>query len=208
MRCLLIVDMQNDFMSSGTLPVPEGDQIISLINQLMPKFSLIVATQDWHPLNHVSFAKNHPKKKAGDIIQIKGKKQTLWPVHCVQGTKGAELVLELNKQPIAALFKKGVDTDVDSYSAFFDNAKVRSTGLHQYLMSRKIKEIYVAGVATEYCVFFSILDGLDLGYKVHLIIDGCRGIYPKDVKQAVETMNKKGAKILFSQAINFNGDLF
>jgi nicotinamidase/pyrazinamidase len=203
MKTLLIVDLQNDFMPGGALAVPDADQIVPIINKLLPHFDLILATQDWHPENHVSFAVNHPGKKVGDRIEVQGVTQILWPVHCVRNTKGAELVSTLQKERIASLFYKGTDKLIDSYSAFFDNAHKRSTGLYDYLASRNIEEIYVAGVATDYCVLYSVLDALKLGLQVHVITDACRGInlYPGDVEAAFATMSAKGAKIVTSDAI-------
>jgi nicotinamidase/pyrazinamidase len=148
--------MQNDFMPRGALPVPNGDAIIPLINQLIDKFPHVIATQDWHPLDHVSFAANHPGKKPGEFIEVKGIKQILWPTHCVMHTKGAELVPSLKKEKIASIFYKGSDKWVDSYSAFFDNARLRKTGLEDYLKKRGINELYIVGVATDYCVLYSV----------------------------------------------------
>ncbi len=203
LKALLIVDMQNDFMPGGALPVPHGDEIIPIINQLMPHFSLIVATQDWHPSDHVSFASNHPGKKPGDIIEVRGIKQILWPVHCVRNTKGAELVSSLQKQPISSIFYKGSDKWVDSYSTFFDNARLRATGLEEYLKTRQVKEIYIVGVATDYCVLYSVLDALDLGFKVRVIKDACLGInlQPGDQAAAVARMKNAGASLIDSHQI-------
>lgn len=201
MKALLIVDMQNDFMPGGALPVPDGNAIIPILNKLIPHFSHVYATLDWHPVDHVSFASNHPGKKTGDTIEIKGIKQILWPVHCVRNTKGAELVSSLNKEKITSNFYKGTDKDVDSYSTFFDNARKRSTGLDEYLQSRGIKELYIAGVATDYCVLYSVLDALELGFKVTVIKDACRGINlaPHDVEKAFSLMKEKGAQLIFAK---------
>lgn len=195
--------MQNDFMPGGTLAVPNADKIVPVINQLMPHFSLVVATQDWHPQDHVSFAPNHSEKKPGDVVDIKGIPQILWPVHCVRNTRGAELVSTLDKDKIESLFYKGTNKWVDSYSAFFDNARQKSTGLHDYLVSRVVKEIYICGVATEYCVLYSVLDALELGWEVHVIVDACKGINLRsgDVDAALETMRSRGAKLTTSKAI-------
>ncbi|HEY2811237.1 MAG TPA: bifunctional nicotinamidase/pyrazinamidase [Rhabdochlamydiaceae bacterium] len=195
---LLIVDMQNDFMSKGALGVPGAEELIPLINQLVKKFSLVVASQDWHPLDHVSFAKNHPGKKVGDVISVKHQDQVLWPVHCVRQTKGAQLVTELHKESIACYFYKGTDTHIDGYSAFFDNAHVKSTGLGDYLKNRHIKEIFLAGVATDYCVLHSTLDAIELGFCVFVIADACRAInlHRGDEERAFVLMREKGAKIV------------
>lgn len=203
MKALLIVDLQNDFMPGGSLPVPGGNEIIPVINTLAHKFSHIFATQDWHPADHVSFASNHLGKKPGDTTQVKGVKQILWPVHCVRNTKGAELVSALNKEKITSIFYKGTDKWVDSYSTFFDNARERSTGLDEYLQTRGIKEIYIVGVATDYCVLYSVLDALELGFQVTVVQDACRGINlaPQDVEKAFQLMKEKGAKLLLSKEI-------
>ncbi len=200
---LLIVDMQNDFMPGGPLGVPGADEIVPILNKLMPHFSLVVATQDWHPADHTSFAKNHPGKKVGDRVEVQGISQILWPVHCVRNTKGAELVSGLNKDKISSIFYKGTDKLVDSYSAFFDNIHRRATGLYDYLESRDVEEIYIAGVATDYCVLYSVLDALEFGLQVHVISDACRGIdlYPGDVEAAFTKMVERGAKITPSSAL-------
>lgn len=195
---LLIVDMQNDFMPGGSLAVPEADRIVPLLNTLMPQFAHVLATQDWHPQDHVSFRENHPGKNVGDVVDAQGISQILWPVHCVRNTHGAELVSELNKEKIEAIFYKGTDKWIDSYSAFFDNARRKSTGLFDYLASRSVREIHIAGVATDYCVLYSVIDALDLGLGVTVLKDACRGInlYPGDVERAYSEMIAKGAKII------------
>src|SRR3954468_12732007 len=152
MNALIIVDVQNDFVPGGALPVPEGDKVLPVINNLQPKFDLVVATQDWHPASHGSFAANHPGKKPGDVIQLKGLPQILWPVHCVQNTTGAAFVPTLDAKRIAKVFPKGTDPQVDSYSGFFDNGRQKATGLAEYLKQRGVTELYIVGLATDYCV--------------------------------------------------------
>ncbi len=203
MKTLLLVDLQNDFMPGGPLGVPEADKIIPLINNILPKFSLVVATQDWHPADHASFASNHPGKKPGDLVEVQGIEQILWPTHCVRSTKGAELVAGLRKEMIANIFYKGTDKSIDSYSAFFDNARRKSTGLFDYLKSNGVKEIYICGVATDYCVLYTTIDALDLGLSVFVISDACRGIdlYPGDCESAFASMVQKGAKLIPSTAL-------
>ena len=197
MRALLVVDMQNDFMPGGPLGVHDADQIVPLINQLSAQFPLTVATQDWHPADHCSFASNHPQKKPGDVVQINKIEQILWPVHCVRFSRGAELVQTLNKEAISSVFYKGTDRLIDSYSAFFDNARGKSTGLEEYLKTRNVSDLYLAGVATEYCVLYSAFDAVDLGFSVVVIADACRPInlHPSDEKRAFEAMAAKGVKI-------------
>ncbi len=198
MKALIIVDMQNDFMPGGALGVPGADTLIPIINALIPKFDYVVASLDSHPLDHVSFASNHPGKKPGDVIEVDGGSQVLWPVHCVQGTFGAELVDGLHKEKIAAFFYKGTDKDVDSYSAFFDNLRQRATGLAEELKSRGVTDVYFVGVATEYCVLYSTLDAIDLGFSVHVIAEACRPInlHPHDEQLALAGIAAKGGKIV------------
>ncbi len=197
MPALLIVDMQNDFMPGGALAVPHADEIIPLINALIPKFSLVVATQDWHPADHASFAANHPGKHPGEVVQVKGIDQILWPIHCVRNTRGAELVAGLDKEKIEAVFYKGTDKWIDSYSAFFDNQHGKSTGLGEYLTSRKVKEVTIVGVATDYCVLYSAIDAADLGFSVTVMQSVCRGINlkPTDVENSFHAMAAKGVKL-------------
>jgi len=202
-RALIIVDMQNDFMPKGPLGVPHADEIIPILNHLIPKFSHVIATQDFHPANHKSFVTSHPGKNAGDIVLVQGVEQVLWPVHCVRNTRGAELVSTLEKTEIESIFYKGTDEWIDSYSAFFDNARRKSTGLYDYLVSRKITELFIAGVATDYCVLYSVIDALDLGFTVFVIKDCCRAINlsPEDEQEAYLTMQEKGAHILSIQEV-------
>jgi nicotinamidase/pyrazinamidase len=200
---LIMVDLQNDFCKGGSLAVPDGDAIIPIANQLQAHFDVVIATQDWHPEDHVSFAANHPNHKVGDIIEVHGLEQILWPVHCVQGTKGAELHPQLDKTRIQKYFQKGIDKTIDSYSAFFDNEHLRTTGLADYLMEQKINEIYIIGLATDYCVKFSCMDAVYCGFNTHIITDACRGIdlTPGDVKEALEEMRDEGVQILKAKDI-------
>lgn len=197
MKALLIVDMQQDFMPGGALPTKGADKLVPFINQLMNDYSLVIATKDWHPKNHMSFAENHPGKQMGDIIEVEGIDQILWPVHCVQGTKGADFVSGLNEQKIRRIFYKGVDRAIDSYSTFYDNAKLRETGLASYLRQHQVDEIVIVGVATDYCVLYSVLDALELGFKVTVLTKGCRPINqrPGDEMKALAKMKEKGAII-------------
>ena len=202
-KTLLIVDMQKDFMPGGALGVPDADRIAPLLNRVMPRFPLVLATQDWHPADHASFDTSHPGKHAGDMVTVQGIPQILWPVHCVQDTKGSEFVAGLNQQPIKTVFYKGTDKWIDSYSAFFDNAREKSTGLDDYLKAKNIKELYIAGVATDYCVLYSVIDALDLGYTIFVLVDCCRGINldPQDVEDSLATMLEKGANIIQSTVL-------
>ena len=149
---LILVDLQNDFLPGGALAVPHGDEVIPLANELLRRFDVVVATKDWHPSDHGSFAANHKGKKPGDRIILDGIEQILWPVHCVQNTQGAEFAPLFDTSRIAQVFHKGTERNIDSYSTFFDNAHRRHTGLAHYLEKRSIKEIYLMGLALDYCV--------------------------------------------------------
>lgn len=200
---LILVDIQNDFCPGGSLAVNDGDKIISIVNKLENKFNLIIATQDWHPDDHISFAVNNPGKKVGDLIDINGEKQVLWPVHCTQNSKGAEFVESLDKSKITKVFKKGTDKMIDSYSGFFDNDHKKSTGLGEYLKSENVENVYIVGLATDYCVKYTTLDALSLGFKTNLVLDACRGVNlnPDDVKKALEEMKNAGANIITSKEV-------
>ena len=191
---LILVDIQNDFLPGGALAVPEGDKIIPIVNRLQATFPLVVATQDWHPSNHGSFAANHPGKKVFEQIQLNGLPQTLWPVHCVQNTRGAELAPGLNRERIAKIFPKGTDAGIDSYSGLFDNGHRKSTGLGEWLEAQGVTEVFVCGLATDYCVKFTALDAAQMGFKTSFIEDASRGVnlQPNDVKNAIGEMNRAG----------------
>lgn len=202
-RALILVDIQNDFMPGGALPVAGGDEIIPIVNKIEQQFYLVVATQDWHPVNHGSFAVNHPGRQPGDIIELAGLTQVLWPAHCIQNTGGAAFAPGFDSRCIMKIFQKGVDPLIDSYSTFFDNAHRRSTGLADYLKDQKVSEVYIMGLATDYCVKYSVLDACQLGFKVYVITDGCRGInlQPGDVEQAIAEMQAAGAIMISSNTI-------
>jgi nicotinamidase/pyrazinamidase len=200
-RCLVIVDVQRDFCPGGALPVPEGDQVVPVINRLLRRFDRVAATQDWHPPGHLSFAANHPGRKPGEVIQLAGLEQVLWPVHCVQHTPGAEFHPDLDRSRIQAVFRKGVDPEVDSYSGFFDNGRRRSTGLDEYLRREGVEEIYICGLATDYCVRWTALDAVRLGLRSWVIEDACRGVElrPGDVAAAWQEMIQAGVHLILSQ---------
>src|SRR5688572_23285646 len=165
---LILVDLQNDFIPGGALAVPRGDEVIPTANRLAAKFDLVVATQDWHPAGHHSFAAAHPGKKVGDVVDLHGLPQVLWPVHCVQDTRGAAFAPGLDVSRIDHVVRKGTDPDIDSYSGFFDNGHRKATGLHEYLTRRGVRHAYVMGIATDYCVKFTVLDARQLGLDVTL----------------------------------------
>lgn len=197
-KALLLIDLQNDFMPGGTLPVADGLACIDAANSAQRYFRIVIATKDWHPEHHLSFAENHPGKKPGDIIELDGLCQTLWPMHCVQNTAGAALSKNLNQSNIQHVVTKGQDIKVDSYSAFFDNAHRHTTGLGHYLNYRAIDELYLLGVATEYCIKYSAIDSANLGIKTNVIIDGCRGIglTPHDIPNAEVEMQDHGVRLV------------
>lgn len=206
-KALILVDLQNDFCAFGALAVDEGNLVIPIANQLMNEFELIVATQDWHPANHGSFAANHPWRKPGQVIELHGLQQVLWPIHCVQDSFGAEFVKELNTEKITKIFPKGTDPEIDSYSGFFDNGHRKATGLGDYLKEQAVSEVYVMGLATDYCVKFTALDALELGFKTYLILDGSRGVNLQDgdVDKAVEEMKDKGVSIINAKDVLITG---
>lgn len=197
MRAFIIVDMQNDFCPGGALAVPEGDRIIPVINTLQRRFDLIVATQDWHPKDHLSFAKTHGRK-IHDQIMLDGILQTLWPEHCIEGTSGAEFVKGLNMDKVSKVIQKGIDKTIDSYSGFFDNGHKRSTGLADYLKKENVKDVYITGLATDYCVKHTVIDSIRLGFNTFIVPEACRGVNlrPDDSEKALEEMRKAGARIV------------
>jgi len=203
MNCLIIVDVQRDFCPGGALPVPEGNQVVPVINRLMRRFDRVVATQDWHPPGHLSFAANHPGKKPGDVILLGGLEQVLWPVHCVQHTPGADFHPELDRSRIHRVFQKGTDPEIDSYSGFFDNGRRRSTGLEQYLRGEGVEEVYICGLATDYCVRWTALDAVRLGFTTYVIEDACRGVNlrPGDVAAALDQMRQAGVQLISSRLL-------
>lgn len=173
---LLVIDVQNDFCPGGALAVTEGDLIIPRINGLMGDFSCVVLTQDWHPAEHSSFAANHAGRDAFTQVEMPYGPQTLWPVHCVQGTRGAEFHPDLQTGPAHLTIRKGFRAGIDSYSAFFENDRKTATGLHGYLTERGVKNLTLVGLATDYCVAYSALDAAGLGYHVTLLQGACRAI--------------------------------
>ncbi len=202
-KALILVDLQNDFLPGGALAVSRGDEVIAVANLLQLHFDRVVATQDWHPADHGSFAASYPGKAPGQLVELGGQPQILWPVHCVQGSPGAELAPGLERPKIEKVFFKGVDTRVDSYSAFFDNAARRSTGLGEYLRRTGVGEVFLLGLATDYCVQFSALDAVKLGFVTHVVEDGCRGVELTvgDSDRAFETMQRAGVEIVHSGEI-------
>lgn len=200
---LIIVDVQNDFIPGGALEVREGDQIIPIINSIQGKFKHVIATQDFHPAEHGSFASQHAGKKPGEFVVLGGLNQILWPDHCVQGTFGTEFHRELDQTTWEAIFQKGKNPEVDSYSGFFDNARRGDTGLNDYLKRKGIDTVYVCGLALDYCVKFTALDANSLGFRTVLIEDACRAVNlsPEDGKKAVQEMKNSGIEICTHQEL-------
>jgi nicotinamidase/pyrazinamidase len=198
MSALILVDIQNDFLQGGTLAVLLGNDILPLVNQLMSyPFKKILATKDFHPKNHVSFASTH-QKPLFSTLKIEGVEQHLWPDHCVQNTFGSELSADLNQEKIERIFLKGTDRSVDSYSAFYDNAHLKSTGLATYLKENHITDVYLVGLATDYCVKFTALDAVKEGFNTFVILEGCRGvnIQKDDSKNALKQLQDLGVHIV------------
>ena len=194
---LLIIDVQNDFCPGGSLAVEAGDEVVPVINRLLPSFSRVVATQDWHPPDHVSFASAHPGRKLLDVVDAGGIEQVLWPDHCVRGTRGAEFHPRLETGRIGLLLRKGMRPELDSYSAFFENDHRTDTGLRHYLKGVRIRDVFVCGLATDYCVFSSAMDARKLGFRVTLIRDACRGVGFPDgsVERAISALLKAGVQL-------------
>jgi len=204
MKSLVVVDLQNDFCAGGPLAVPGGEEVVPVVNRLLPRFDRVAFTQDWHPADHCSFAANHSGKSPGEVISWDGLEQLLWPVHCVQGTSGARLHPGLDREVMdrvgAKTIQKGVDPNVDSYSGFFDNGRRQATGLDEYLREQGVEEVYICGLATDYCVKFTALDAVSLGWKTFLIADACRGVELQegDIERALDEMRQAGIVVVQS----------
>lgn len=203
MKTLIIIDVQNDFIPGGALAVPKGDEVVPVINSLQEKFDLIIATQDWHPEEHASFAANHHEKKEFESIDLDGIPQVLWPKHCVQGTNGAEFHPDLKTSKIEVIFRKGMNAEIDSYSGFYDNAHLKSTGLTGYLKEKGATEIYFCGLAAEFCVYFSVKDALDEGFSAFLIEDATRALDKAAFEEAKIDVLRKGGKVISSKELLF-----
>ncbi|TWU10954.1 bifunctional nicotinamidase/pyrazinamidase [Allorhodopirellula heiligendammensis] len=196
MNALILVDLQNDFLPGGALAVPRGDEVIEIANRLMPRFDIVAATQDCHPPDHLSFAREHAGKSVGDSIDLDGLPQVLWPVHCVAKTLGCEFPTRLQSALITKVFPKGTDRRRDSYSGFYDNGGIVATGLADYLQRVGVQDVYVMGLATDYCVRATAIDAAKLGLTTYLIEDGCRGVdlSPGDCDRAISEMEEAGVR--------------
>lgn len=204
MDALVLVDIQNDFCPGGALAVPQGDDVVRVANRLARSFDVVVATQDWHPADHGSFAANHPGHEPYQVIDLDGLEQVLWPVHCVQGSSGADFHPDLATGRVTRVFQKGTDPAVDSYSGFFDNGRRASTGLADWLRDQGVSGVYVLGLATDFCVRFTALDAVDQGFDAYLVEDGCRGVglRPGDVDAAVRAMADAGVRVVTSSEVD------
>lgn len=203
MRALVLVDLQYDFCPGGALAVPHGDETLAVARRLIPRFDTVVATQDWHPADHASFAVNHPGTAPGQVIDLDGLPQVLWPPHCVQDTRGAALHDSIDPARLTAVIRKGEDPRIDSYSGFFDNGRRKATGLGDWLAQRGVRQLYVLGLATDYCVKFTVLDARSLGFDVWVVEDGCRAVElaPGDGERAFTAMRDAGATVIPSGTI-------
>ena len=199
-HALLVVDIQHDFLPGGALAVSEGDQVIAVANSMMDRFPLVVATQDWHPAAHKSFAVNNGDKSPGEVIELHGLTQVLWPQHCVQGSHGAAFAQDLHSARFDAVFQKGTDVDIDSYSGFFDNGKRKDTGLADYLRSKGVTQVFVLGLATDYCVKYTAVDAHEQGFQTSVIRDGCRAVNlnPDDEQKAYAELEAMGIALVSS----------
>lgn len=204
MRALLLVDLQNDFFPGGALGIPGAESILPVINHLLEEdWDLIIATQDWHPKDHLSFASQHPSKKPGDHVKVCGIDQILWPDHCIQGTDGAEFHQGWDFSKVERVFHKGQNRLIDSYSAFFDNDHYQGTGLVDFLIKEGVDTLYIAGLATDYCVKYSVLDALKLHFNVTVVVDGCKAVNlsPHDEERVLKELKDKGAQIKLSSEV-------
>lgn len=196
MKALIIVDVQYDFLPGGSLEVPRGDEIIPIINNIQKDYDLVVATQDWHPAEHLSFASQHGGKLPFEQIDLQGLDQILWPDHCVQESYGSEISEELNTSRIEAIFRKGMDPNIDSYSGFYDNGKRKDTGLSGYLKARKIDEVHVCGLAADFCVYFTAMDSIAEGFKTSIISKATKAIDKGEFMEKKNTFIQAGGTLI------------
>ncbi|MUP45228.1 bifunctional nicotinamidase/pyrazinamidase [Gramella sp. BOM4] len=203
MKVLIVIDVQNDFMPGGALAVPDGDEIVPVINGLMEKFELVIATQDWHPAGHSSFASSHKGASEFEVIKLDGLDQVMWPDHCVQGSTGAEFHKDLKTNKVEAIFRKGTNPKIDSYSGFYDNAHLKSTGLAGFLKEKNAEELYFTGLAADYCVYFSMKDAIEEGFSSVLLEDATRALKREEFEKAKLDLLRRGGRIMKSSELNF-----
>ena len=201
MKTLLLIDIQNDFIPGGSLEVSGGDEIIPVVNDLQQKFDLVVATQDWHPKNHMSFASNHDGKEPFEKIELHNMEQILWPDHCVQNSEGAEFHPDLHTKKVEAIIRKGMDPEIDSYSGFYDNGHKISTGLAGYLKEKGAGDLYFCGLAADVCVYYSIKDALKEGFSATLIEDATRALDDEKFAEMKKELQEKGMKVTNSSSL-------
>lgn len=199
---LIVVDVQNDFCPGGALAVGDGHHVVPLANRLMARFHRAVVTQDWHTPEHASFAIAHPGRHPFETVEVAYGPQTLWPVHCVQGTQGAEFHPDLDLTKVELVVRKGFDPQIDSYSAFFENDRMTPTGLGGYLRERGMRRLFLARLATDYCVAYSALDAIRLGFEIVVVLDACRGIdLDGSLEAALDAMSRTG--VSFASVADF-----
>lgn len=198
MKALILVDVQRDFMPGGKLPVEDGDRILPVINSIVERYPLVAVTQDWHPPGHRSFASSHPDRKPLDKIELDGLEQTLWPDHCIQGSHGADFPDALDLKPAAAIFRKGTDPAVDSYSGFYDNGHRRKTGLAEWLRGMAVDEVHVAGLAAEICVAYTARDAVEEGFAITVLEDATKALSQEDYETAKQELSDKGVRFTTS----------
>lgn len=198
MHALILVDIQNDFLPGGALEVRDGDRILPFVNGIMDRYDIVVATQDWHPANHGSFASNHAGRKPGEMITLDGLDQILWPDHCVQHTRGAEFARGLDLHRVQMIFHKGTDPLIDSYSGFFDNGHRKSTGLGEYLCDEGVKRVTCVGLAADFCVKFTALDAKSrFGFETFILKEGTRAVNLRegDFEKAMQELAGAGVEV-------------
>lgn len=202
-RALILTDIQNDFLPGGALAVRKGDEVIPVANRLIGAFEVVVATQDWHPPDHCSFAASHEGRQVGEVIEVAGLPQVLWPIHCVAESYGAELSDALQLPERYCALQKGWRSSIDSYSVFFDNGHRHSTGLTERLREEGVDTVYLVGLTTEYCVKFSALDAASLGFETYVVVDGCRAVNldPRDEERALQEMRDAGVHLILSNNV-------
>ncbi|MDB5253742.1 MAG: nicotinamidase [Flaviaesturariibacter sp.] len=201
MTALLLIDIQNDFLPGGSLAVPGGYEIIPVVSALQGRFELVVATQDWHPPSHKSFASNHPGQPVFSQVELDGLPQVLWPDHCIQGTAGAALSQGLSWNCVEAIFRKGTDPAIDSYSGFYDNGHRKATGLAGYLRERGVTDICIAGLAADYCVYYTAKDALDAGFRATVVADATRAIDADGFRKAAADLRERGGLVMTSSEL-------
>jgi nicotinamidase/pyrazinamidase len=201
MNALIIVDVQNDFIPGGNLAVPRGDEIIPRVNSIQEAFTLVVATQDWHPPLHKSFASTHAGTNPFEKIKLHGLDQILWPDHCLQGSEGAQFHRDLNTHRVEAIFRKGMDPEIDSYSGFYDNGYRKSTGLAGYLRERNVRKVYVCGLAGDFCVYYTAKDSLKENFETYLIEDVTRSIDEQAFEVAKQDLMVQGGQAIRSNEL-------